>query len=443
MDIWAPYNDAEKCITAAIHTGGIPVCARSGIMGRTWIQSVIFAFIDQKGNIISNVDFNFGPPRAGIICLSDEKSYVASRIRENGWPYLSNEAALTDILLRRLIRGKEFKPFHIIRSRLIWDTMAPGKRDIWLSDLSMKFGKYVSVEWENILAGIYNSPPCGWFRLRTKMLLYYFKKDPSLIFKGLLDKLFYSIPPRDRERNPAGSKPIFTLLSIIGTDGTGKTTLSKGVSNQIQKFGLKSVWMYFGRVRGGLPGVSVLQRFFSDLFFKNSDPELSLPQDSKYPRSTIENTARWIGSYFYVLDYMTRFVFLVLPKMLKRNIIVFDRYAYDVHLMPSSSSFATWIIDRFMPRPSIICFLDTNIGIIQKRRSERTMRESQRHQNILRNVCLKKFSNRPFINISGNHTLEENIHQLVRASITLSFRKEIKTKKIIKMIMNDIQNKLK
>jgi len=412
-------------------------------MGLGGLHSIIFVFIDFEGKAVLNVDFNLGTPRAGIVRLSSESDYIESISRKNGWPYFDDGALLTDLLLRRLIRGKKFDTYLILEAKNIWVDMNSEEKEGWKKDLSSIFGESAAQEWVDFLNSSSNSRTPEWGRLRMKMVAHYFKIRPCRFVIGILDRLFFSRSPRRREINFAGAYPIGTTVAIIGTDGTGKTTLANGTFRQLQKFGLESEMLYFGRVKGGVSGIEKFKKLFGQIFIKNiSKTNNSIPSIPR-PMSLAEKFVRWIASVFYCIDYFVRFIILLLPPLMKRKVIILDRYVYDLYIMPASSHFAAWVIEKVLPRPNLVCFLDTEIERIMERRTERTMLEAKYQQETLHRICLRNTKNKPFLAISNKLTAEENIHQLVRASIMLAFRREIRNNTVVNMTLDDVCGKLK
>ncbi|MCX2981299.1 hypothetical protein EYC98_10530 [Halieaceae bacterium IMCC14734] len=443
IDIWVPLNDMEMCIDVAISAGGVPVCSRPGVMGKASVLSAIFVFIDVDGSVISMVDFNGGPSSAGIVKVSDEETYINSIQRPAGVPRFSGGAILTDSIVRRLVRGKGFTESRIDNARSHWKKMDDDGKRQWLDLHRNNFNKEASAFLTRILQS--NSGQIleqDWRKARNNMLLSYFGSRPFLLIVGVIDKLLYSRKPRQRTINPAGARPAATSVAIIGTDGTGKSSTVSSVEQNLRRFCLPVEIFYFGRVRGGLPGVEFLQKKLSTLFTKKSGEVYLDAGPKSEDRSALEKATRWIGSYFYVLDYFSRYVVYVFPSIIRRKIIVFDRYVYDLKIMPYSSRVAALLIEKIVPKPSLICFLDVDENTIFARRKERTLEEVVRQQDILRNATQRNTAKDRRISISGKFPLTDTAYQLTRAAITVSFRKEIQNLGIEHKVLADVRSKI-
>lgn len=440
LDIWVPLQDVEKCVSVAVKQGGIPVCSRKGYLGRTWLRTVIFIYISTDGKALAMLDFNFGPPGTGLINLSNEAYYTNSVVRRNGWPYLSGGPALMDIFVRRLVRGKQFTSFWVSRLREIWKGMDHEEKEKWRVNIDHMFNHYVVEQLHNILDGNMEEPSRGWTYFHYYMLLVYFSRRPISLVGSIWDRMIYGIPPRRRNINPAGAKPSPVTVAVIGTDGTGKSTLTSILHRNTKGFSLACERLYFGRVRGGVLLGSLMQRIFS-LCFGNKEGDAPAVKVSK-SMSNSEKIARWIGSYYYVFDYLSRFLFLVLPRMFKGYVIIYDRYVYDLYIMPGASKYAAWLIERLAPRPQIVCFLDVNAEAIISRRAERTMEEAKRQQIILGNVTQRVAKGRTFVNVPGSVDAKTSAKQITRICIMQALRKQIKNKTIISMLIKDAKSRL-
>ncbi len=441
LDIWIPAKDMEKAVAIVISHGGIPVCTRKGYMGRTWLRTVIVVFIELDGTSLAMLDLNFGQPATGLIrLLSDEAYYKESIIRRSGWPYLSGGAALTDIFVRRLLRGKQFSPSWILHLRRIWKKMSVDERDVWIGRTRKVFNAYIIKQLQDILDSNMDHPSYGWKYFYYSMLFVYFYQRPGLLLGTICDVFFWGSSPRRRDINPAGAKPSALTVAVIGTDGTGKSTLTTRLTRNLKGFTLSCEKLYFGRVRGGIFLGPVLQGIFGFFFGKKEPVEHAA--DPSENMSRFEKAVRWIGSFYYVFDYLTRFLFLVVPKLIKRYTVIYDRYVYDLYIMPGSCNFAAWLIEKLAPRPHVLCYLDAGVDVIMSRRDERTREEALRQQIIFGEVAKRTSKGRILITVPGFVGAHDSGNQITRICITQIFRKQIQNKKIISMLIEDVQKKL-
>ncbi len=440
LDIWIPANDTEKAVAVVIAHGGIPVCSRKGYLGHTWLRSIIFMFIEGNGTALAMFDLNFGQPATGLVNLSDEAYYIKSINRTIGWPYLSGGSALTDIFVRRIVRGKKFPAPWVLSLRAIWQKMSFDEKGAWIVRTREKFNTSTVRQLQSILDSNIEQPFCGWKYFYYSMLFVYFYKRPASLAGAICDILFFGSPPRHRDLNPAGAKPSALTVAVIGTDGTGKSTLTSILTRNLKGFTLSCERLYFGRVRGGILFGSAMQGIFS-FFFKNKEPSKHMI-DIPRGMSHFEKTARWIGSFYYVFDYLARFLFSVIPRLFKKYTIIYDRYVYDIYIMPGSCTFAAWLIEKLAPRPHILCYLDVNIDTIMSRRDERTKEEALRQQIILRDVAKRTSKGRILVTVPGSIEAHFSGNQITRICIMQIFRRQIQNKKITSMLIKDAQSKL-
>ena len=186
--------------------------------------------------------------------------------------------------------------------------------------------------------------------------------------------------PRNRRINPAGARPRSVSLAVIGTDGSGKSTLVKALRSSLERFGLPVKAIYFGRVRGGLVGSSFVHGVAGRLVGRERQSK-----NSKEPASMsqLPSWSRRLASWLYLFDYLFRHALVGIQRSISRKSVIFDRYSYDLHIMPDSSPLAAGFLTSFVPEPDIICFLDLPEQVILKRSMENEPAEVRRQQRVL------------------------------------------------------------
>ena len=203
------------------------------------------------------------------------------------------------------------------------------------------------------------------FDLRTKMVLKILSKNPLEIYKvGVskmmrfrnyfkLNKFFYFI-------NPLKLAP---LISFIGVDGSGKTTLARFTKDYLNKYNIKTIIM-----PGGV---------FSPLkkpFWKKDPPKINSSSMASYKKeSIIKNLARLI---------------LQTPKQIKifycrkrGFFVVTDRYIYDLVNFYSPPGFFRHLTKTLFQRPTKIFYIKSPPNSILKRKKELTQNSIKKLQN--------------------------------------------------------------
>ena len=215
------------------------------------------------------------------------------------------------------------------------------------------------------------------FNLRTKMILKSLSKNPIEIYKvGIskmmrfrnyfkLNEFFYFI-------NPLKLRP---LISFIGVDGSGKTTLAHFTKEYLNKYNIKTIIM-----SGGV---------FSPLkkpFWKKDTPKINSFDMASYKKeSIIKNLARLV---------------LQIPKQIKifyyrkkGFFVVTDRYIYDLVNFYSPPRFFRYLTKTLFQKPTKIFYIKSPKNRIIKRKKELTLNSIKKLQNNIE-------SNREFFDLT-------------------------------------------
>ena len=156
--------------------------------------------------------------------------------------------------------------------------------------------------------------------------------------------------------------PTGFVVAFLGPDGSGKTTVINAFKYSIAPaFRRMEQYHLFPKAK---KGESVV----------NTDPH------HQKPRSP------WLSflklCYFIVL-YNTGWLKLVLPKKIRSTLVIFDRYYQDILVDPlryrnGCSKGLTRFMGKLLPQPSIWFVLDAPAEVIQARKSEVPLEETER-----------------------------------------------------------------
>ena len=144
------------------------------------------------------------------------------------------------------------------------------------------------------------------------------------------------------------------IVSFMGVDGSGKTTLAKIIYKKFNKSKYLHLKPY--------------------LLIKDRRTIIKKPQSKKksFIILSILRLLSWLISYK---------IFFYLNK--KKTIYIFDRYAHDILIDPlrykhNLSFFLTKLILNFFPKPDLWIFLNPSIKTIESRKKELTHIELKR-----------------------------------------------------------------
>ena len=159
----------------------------------------------------------------------------------------------------------------------------------------------------------------------------------SVIYKAKIRKILRIV-------NPFYYAP---LIAFIGTDGSGKSTMTKKINSIFSKNGFESKYVYMGWNEPILP-----VDFFSKLLhrFLGTGKKGNGKEESK--KSLYRQALYFSADLFVLFEMYLRYVLKILPSRKLGRIVFSDRYAYDRILYRHSSGFARWFLLNLFPKPS-------------------------------------------------------------------------------------------
>jgi len=195
-------------------------------------------------------------------------------------------------------------------------------------------------------------------------------KTKIKIYKAMFNKFYRFIKP-----------PGFTI-AILGTDGSGKTT----VFNEIRKPLNDAVHnsLYYEHMRPNLtPNIA-------QLFGANKHEKLTINPHGSKPSGILGSLFRL---FYYSFDYIFGYWIKIYPVKVKKSCIwIFDRYYYDylIDQKRARINLPVWIIkavEFLIPKPDLILCLGTDPNIINDRKPELPIKEVVYQVEKLKSFC--------------------------------------------------------
>tara|TARA_Y100000310_G_scaffold345402_1_gene464552 strand:+ start:60709 stop:62046 length:1338 start_codon:yes stop_codon:yes gene_type:complete len=188
---------------------------------------------------------------------------------------------------------------------------------------------------------------------------------------------FLSMRWLKQRKNPFRIAP---LISIIGPDGAGKSTMVEKVNQYLQETGRKTTLIYTGRGRNHILPITKLGRLYKKSEkkkkkIKRTDinktlSNLSHPIKKPNLKKQIIYT---LASPIFTLDLFLRYVFRILPQRFKGNISITDRYCSDIILMDNVPFSIRKLLLRIFPKPTMTFYLYNQAEILKQRRPEESL----------------------------------------------------------------------
>jgi thymidylate kinase len=180
------------------------------------------------------------------------------------------------------------------------------------------------------------------------------------------------------------------LVSIVGCDGTGKTTIAQKINNELN---LKTSYVYMGA-----------RKDHDILPTKKLGASIKIGKKSKLRDC--------ISSYLFLFEYFLRYLTRIYPvKSKKKRIVLVDRSLYDIFVnkpyLRDKKLFNFLINSRFF-KPDLIIYLTADEKTIFKRKKQYNHEELQerlvKYDKIYKKLGVK-------INVSG--TIDETYKKVV------------------------------
>lgn len=195
------------------------------------------------------------------------------------------------------------------------------------------------------------------------------KKIEKNIFKYLLDKIQYYIYLITKIVHPKG-----ICIALLGPDGSGKSSVSKGIIENLKKTFGENVKVSHWRPRI-LPDIkSLLTRNKNQTIMDVSEPHKLEPYSC---------TVSFVRFLYYWLDYVIGYFALILPTRIKGGMVIFDRYYYDYYIDKrrfrlNISDSILKIFEKLVPKPDKVFYLRSEPQIIYNRKNELPLKEIDR-----------------------------------------------------------------
>ncbi len=281
------------------------------------------------------------------------------------------DACLTAFIKEVLANGKDRKNYaskfydYYVEKKIFYDAI-----------LQEFYGPEVANMWSDAILGRNGNCSLKVLSKKARRALF-LKSIKEFDWKIIIEKIFFFYLRYSRLFVKPGCS-----IAVLGTDGSGKSTIIKAIMPVIEK-ALHNPVRYEHMRPNMLPSIA-------RLFGK---------QEKKGPVTNPHGSrpSGFLGSLFrisyYSLDYVLGYWAKVYPALVKRpTLFVFDRYFHDYYIDPRRGRICLpkWLIrffGIFIPSPDIILCLGTDADLMHARKPELSMEEVKRQVKELRLLC--------------------------------------------------------
>jgi thymidylate kinase len=207
-----------------------------------------------------------------------------------------------------------------------------------------------------------------------------------------------------------------THIAFLAPDGAGKTTVIEGLYKKDKIFGSLD---YFHLRPTLLPAYSAKAR-------DERENNEFMPHSSSPYRFPL-NIMKYLALVF---DYSIGYYLKIFPKLYSNNLVVSDRYFYDLFIDPArfrlkKLSFFMFIFNYFIPKPDVVYALLADPEEIISRKQDLTLQAINDQNNIIKSLE-GKYKNIIFIdaNQSPSNVFNDVFQDVVKRHSLKYFKKQ-------------------
>jgi thymidylate kinase len=373
LDIWC--SDADVPGVRAAIEGALPAARIEQADDPRRLRHTGWAVFTGGG--LAVVDITFGDLRVGPLLLCPQKLITVSGDR------LTSVAAAADLLVRPLLRGRIPGDARIGEARTAWAAASAAEKQaisqIWQAALGPLTQPVLAV-----LDGA--MPPADLAKQARRWLL------RQTVAPGNLPAAWAqrrSIIPAGRRSGPLGHRTRGVVVAMVGTDGSGKSTVADQVAERLHSVGVPTHGAYFGMARGNLPGVNLARKILG-IAAPGGEDKSGVVEDKPAAAPSDHAGLRKVAAWYYAVEYGWRYLSTVAPARRRGEVVLCDRYVYDLRDSPWPGSPAAAFAQTLVPRPDILVLPDAPIEVIHARKPERTFAEQRDQQQKFRDLLAER-----------------------------------------------------
>jgi thymidylate kinase len=325
------------------------------------------------------VDLTCGDLRVGPVLLVPSVDVRVRNTQEG--PRLTTVSAAADLFVRPLLRGRIVDGDRMAEARAAWHSSAEGSRTAFIDRLRGQLGAAVAAGVLQVLDG--GAPEPTLIRSARTALARASVRPASLAATW---RQRHTIRPAGRRAGILGLSTQGCLVVLVGTDGSGKSTVAAEIGERLESSGIRTTSAYMGMARGNLPGVGLARKLLGVAPAGDSAAPspvaLATSTDPSGNHAMIRRAAAW----YYAAEYVYRYWRDIRPGMRNGGVVIADRYVYDLRESPWPGSTASRVAEALMPRPDVLVLPDAPDRLIHARKPERPAHEQAQQQGRFREL---------------------------------------------------------
>lgn len=202
------------------------------------------------------------------------------------------------------------------------------------------------------------------------------------------------------------------FIALIGSDGTGKSSIAIRLKERLQKDSFIVSYVYMGASNPLLLTSRVLFALGSLKARRQQGKPGNNALDS-HSRVSVYGIVREFTFLHYIFELFVRYFVWIRTKVRRGEIVVADRYIYDFLIMRRFLNRYKWsrgFILKLIPKPDLLICLYNDPDIIMKRKQDNSRDEIIRQTDIFFSL---EHSVNVFKKIKTDGTIEEALERIM------------------------------
>ena len=188
------------------------------------------------------------------------------------------------------------------------------------------------------------------------------------------------------------------IISFIGMDGAGKTTLTNRLISELRKEGHKTKYIYSGKGRDNILPI----QFFGRRYVKNKKKK---EKEKVGPDKNKISMLHTLAAPVFAFDLLLRYLFVILPNKVGNEFVITDRYSTDILLMARVPFGFKRFLYFFLPKPDKIFYIYHDLDVLNRRKPSHPYQDLKR-QKVIFSKILKKIDYSPIKNEGVRESVE-------------------------------------